>query len=48
MIALGCDAVTDSMIGFCRVGSNCEGPWMLTVTLGYFLASASMPQPIVT
>ena len=47
-IASGFAAVTDSMIGFCSVGSNCDGPWMLTVTLPSFLASAWMPQPIVT
>ena len=47
-IALGWAAVTDSMIGFCRVASNWVGPWMLTVTLPSFLASAWMPQPIVT
>ena len=47
-IASGWAAVTDSMIGFCSVASNCEGPWMLTVTLPSFLASAWMPQPIVT
>ena len=47
-IASGCAAVTDSMIGFCSVASNCEGPWMLTVMLPIFLASAWMPQPIVT
>jgi len=46
-IALGWDAVTDSMMGFCSVESNCVGPWMLTVTLPSFLASAWMPQPIV-
>ena len=48
MIASGWDAVTDSMIGFCSVGSNFAGPWMLTVTLPSFLASAWMPHPMVT
>ena len=48
MIASGWDAVTDSMIGFCSVASNCVGPWMLTVASPSFLASACMPQPIVT
>ena len=47
-IASGLAAVTDWMIGFCSVASNCEGPWMLTVMLPIFLASAWMPQPIVT
>ena len=46
--ASGLAAVTDSMIGFCSVGSNFEGPWTLTVTLPSFLASACMPQAIVT
>ena len=48
MSASGFDAVTDWMIGFCSVGSNFVGPWMLTVALPSFLASACMPQPIVT
>ena len=34
--AAGLADVTDAMIGFCRVASNCVGPWMLTLMLPIF------------
>ena len=46
--AFGLAAVTDAMIGFCSVASNCDGPWTLTEMLPIFFASALMPQAIVT
>ena len=46
--ASGFDDVTEAMIGFCSVASNWVGPWMLTLMLPIFFASALMPQPIVT
>ena len=45
--ALGLLATTESTMGFCRVGSNLAGPWVLTVA-PTFLASASMPHCMVT
>ena len=45
-MASGLAAITESRIGFCRVGSNFCGPWVLTVTPS-FLASASMPHCMV-
>ena len=45
-MASGLAAITESRIGFCRVGSNFCGPWVLTVTPS-FLASASTPHCMV-
>ncbi len=40
--ASGLEATTASTMGFCRVGSNFSGPWVVTVAPSV-LASASMP-----
>ncbi len=45
-IASGLDDTTESRIGFCSVGSNLVGPWVLTVTPS-FLACAWMPHCMV-
>ena len=45
-MASGCEATTESTIGFCRVGSNFGGPWVFTVTPS-FSASSSMPHCMV-
>ena len=45
-IASGLAAITESRIGFCRVGSNFCGPWVVTETPS-FLASASAPHCMV-
>ena len=45
MMASGLDAATESRIGFCRVGSNFCGPWVLIDTPN-FAASAFAPHSI--